>query len=107
MVAGALQLDGVDDYVSTGPVLNLADGAFNVLTRVMGGAPGEFVISQEGGVDWLITDAEGNLMTKLRNPGRSGGPLLSQTNTTEQMEIGTRLVSSGMVHTKHFMSMVS
>ena len=78
-MAGVLQLDGIDDYVSTGPVLNLADGTFSVLIWVMGGAPGQVVISQEGGADWLMTDAEGNLITELKSFGRSSSnPLLSE-----------------------------
>ena len=83
VVTGALQLDGIDDYVSTNPVLNPAEGPFSIFAWVNGGAPGQVVISQEGGADWLMTDAEGNLMTKLTSPGRSGGPLFSQTNITD------------------------
>jgi hypothetical protein len=83
MVAGALQFDGVDDYIETDFVLNPADGPFSVIAWVNGGAPGQVVISQEGGIDWLMVDTEGNLMTELRSPGRSGKPLLSQTNITD------------------------
>ena len=83
IVAGALQLDGIDDCVSTSPVLNPADGVFSVVAWIKDGAPGQVTISQEGGVDWLMTDTEGNLMTELQGSGRSGKPLQSQTNITD------------------------
>jgi hypothetical protein len=62
-VNGALHLDGVDDCVSTPFILNPADGPFSVLAWVKGGAPGQVVISQQAGINWLMTDAEGKLMT--------------------------------------------
>ncbi len=83
VMGGALQLDGFDDYVKIGFVLDPTDGALSVFAWVMGGAPGQVVISQEGGLNWLMTDTEGNLMTKLRNPGRFGKPLHSQTIITD------------------------
>ncbi len=85
LVNGTLQLDGLDDVVIAGPVLNPAVGPFSVLAWIKGGAPGQVVISQSGGgVNWLSTDPfEGALMTELTSPGRSGGPMLSQTNITD------------------------
>ena len=85
LVDGALQLDGVDDYVITGAVPNPADGPFSVLAWINGGAPGQVVISQSGGgMNWLLADpTEGNLMTELKSPGRSGKPLQSQTVITD------------------------
>jgi len=79
MVAGALQFDGIDDYFSTPFVLNPADGKLSVFVWIKGGAPGQVVISQTGGANWLCTDSvEGCLMTELKNPGRSTlGPLFS------------------------------
>ncbi|UCD30561.1 MAG: hypothetical protein JSV03_08880 [Planctomycetota bacterium] len=82
MVAGALQFDGTDDYVSTEFVLNPADGAFSIFAWIKGGAPGQAIISQANGFNWLCVDAsEGNLMTELRyvSRGGSGAPLVSQT----------------------------
>jgi len=83
-VDGALQFDGVDDYVITDPVLNPADGVFSVVAWIKGGAPGQAVLSQADGASWLCTDSvEGNLMTELKASGRgAGGPLLSQTVIT-------------------------
>jgi len=84
MVAGALQFDGIDDYISTGSVLNPADGAFSVAAWVMGGAPGQVILSQMGGANWLCTDSlEGNLMTELKASGRGSVELMSQTIITD------------------------
>ena len=84
MVDGALQLDGIDDYVNTPFVLNPAEASLSVFAWIKGGTPGQVVISQTGGADWLYADSsEGNLMTHLtalgRSAGRIAGPLLSQT----------------------------
>jgi len=85
VVAGALQFDGIDDYVSTDPALNPADGKFSAIVWVKGGAPGQAVLSQTDGASWLCTDSvEGYLMTELTNSGRSSvGPMLSQANITD------------------------
>ncbi len=81
---GALEFDGIDDYVRTDWILNPASGAFSVFTWIKGGAPGQTVVSQPHGVDWLRTDIlEGNLVTELKGPGRSDRPLLSQTIITD------------------------
>ncbi|MBN2316876.1 MAG: hypothetical protein JXM79_23310, partial [Sedimentisphaerales bacterium] len=77
-VDGALQLDGVDDCVVAGPVLNPADGPFSVLAWIQGGAPGQVVISQSNGANWLRADsASGCLMTELCAWGRNGSALSS------------------------------
>jgi hypothetical protein len=84
VVGGALQLDGIDDYVKTGFVLNPAKGALSVFIWVRGGAPGQVVLSQIGGANWLLADPdEGTLMTELISPGRLRKPLQSQTNITD------------------------
>jgi polyhydroxybutyrate depolymerase len=73
-VAGALEFDGIDDYIETGFVLDPADGAFSAFAWLQGGAPGQVIISQtdsEGtGETWLgADDLAGNLMTGIRPPG--------------------------------------
>jgi len=85
MVDGALQLDGIDDYVNTPFVLDPADGKFSVFVWIKGGAPGQAILSQMGGSNWLCTDSvEGNLMTEIKAYGRGAtGPLLSQTVITD------------------------
>ena len=86
-VAGALELDGIDDYVSTPFVLRPADGAFSVVAWVKGGGPGQVIISQTGDADWLLADpSEGKLMTGLSKP--AGGlfppqPLVSEFVITD------------------------
>ena len=77
-VDGALQLDGIDGCAVAGPVLNPADGPFSVFTWISGGTPGQVIVSQQGAVNWLKVDAEGNLMTELMSTGRSASPLLPQ-----------------------------
>ena len=72
-VNGALQLDGIDDYVSTDFVLNPADGQFSIFAWIKGGEPGQVIISQADdigtGETWLGIDAlGGNLMTGLVPP---------------------------------------
>ena len=83
-VDGAIQLDGVDDCVIIGSIQNPTEGPFSIFTWVKGGAPGQVVLSQMGGANWLLADlTEGNLMTELTNPGRSAKPLQSQTIITD------------------------
>ncbi len=73
IVDGALQFDGIDDYVSTDTVLNPAEGAFSVVAWVMGGAAGQVILSQESGVTWLMADlVDGALKTDLKEPGTTG-----------------------------------
>lgn len=83
-VNGALQLDGIDGCTVANPVLNPAGGPFSVFAWIQGGAPGQVVISQEDGTNWLRADSlEGNLMTELKGIGRSAKPLQSQTVITD------------------------
>jgi hypothetical protein len=84
-VDGALLFDGIDDYVSTLFVLNPVRGEFSVFAWIKGGAPGQVVISQNRGADWLLAGTSGgNLMTELKSGGRSGGgPLMSQFVITD------------------------
>ena len=84
VLAGALQFDGNDDYVSTPFVLNPAGDKFSVLIWAKGGVPDQVVLSQTGVANWLLADpSDGNLMTELKAPVRSGKPLQSQTNITD------------------------
>jgi len=74
MVAGALQFDGIDDYISTDYVLNPEEGAFSAFVWINGGAPEQVIISQTDGIDgtgntWLgLGASSGNLMTALVPP---------------------------------------
>ncbi len=78
-VKGALQFDGVDDYVSTPFILDPAEGAFSVFAWVKGGGPEQAIISQARGVNWLAAGtSQGKLMTELKAAGRFGTPLFSE-----------------------------
>jgi len=85
-VDGALQLDGIDDCLITPFILNPAGGQFSVFAWVKGGIPGQVIVSQIGGVDWLCADpSEGKLMTSLLPPpGRFvPQPLVSELVITD------------------------
>jgi N-acetylneuraminic acid mutarotase len=79
-IDGALELDGIDDYVSTPFVVGAVDAPFSVFAWVKGGSPGQVVVSQRGvpGVGWLATDpSDGSLITDY--PGLLGRSLASET----------------------------
>jgi len=83
MVDGAIELDGIDDYISTSFVLNPAEGKFSVFAWVKGGAPGQVIISQTNVENWLLADAsEGRLMSELVF-GRGATPLVSNLVITD------------------------
>ncbi len=82
-IQGAVQLDGLDDYISTGFILDPAAGPFSAFAWVKGGAPGQLILSQASGANWLAVDAGGRLMTSLSRPagGRQAPtPLVSQSS---------------------------
>lgn len=83
-IDGALQFDGIDDYIETPGMLNPADGVFSVFAWVKGVMPGQVIISQEDSADWLLADTQGYLMTALKSGGRrSGAPLISEMTITD------------------------
>jgi hypothetical protein len=87
-INGALQFDGVDDYVSTPFILNPTTGAFSVFAWIKGGALGEVVISQTNGTGsgalWLYADGlYGKLATKLTDGNRFTRPLVSEFVITD------------------------
>ncbi|MHC4752616.1 MAG: LamG domain-containing protein, partial [Planctomycetota bacterium] len=70
---GALEFDGSYDLVSTGFVLNPAEGPFSVFVWIKGGEPGQVIISQADGTGqgsaWLCMEpSDGKLITMLMNP---------------------------------------
>jgi subtilisin family serine protease len=76
VLGGALQLDGVNDYVSTPFVLNpVSFGPFSVFAWVQGSVPGKVILSQKGGANWLLTDSSGQFMTELK--ALAGGKTLT------------------------------
>jgi hypothetical protein len=88
---GALELDGIDDYIVSDYVLNPTVGRFSVFAWIKGGVPGQVIISQVNdngsGETWLGTTAsDGSLMTGLVPPpvGRFlPQPLESQSVITD------------------------
>jgi len=89
-ISGALEFDGIDDYVCTDTVLDPSEGSFCAFAWIKGGRPGEVIVSQSDGVGsgetWLgIESSTGALMTALiPQPGRSiPQPLVSDTIITD------------------------
>ncbi len=83
-VGGAIQLDGIDDCIKTPLVLNPAEGTFSVFAWIKGGKPGQVILSQAGGTNWLMADsATGVLMTQLKDAGRKSRDLVSQKVITD------------------------
>jgi hypothetical protein len=83
-VDGALELDGIDDCIFSSAGPNSAEKPFSVVAWIKGDTPGQVIISQPGGVNWLAADADGNLMTEFKGAGRSTGPLFSETVITDE-----------------------
>ncbi len=84
MVGGALQLDGIDDYVRIPSFMSTEDSSLSVFAWIKGGMPGQVIISQKGRSDWLLADTtDGSLMTELKFLGKSGVPLYSHAVITD------------------------
>jgi hypothetical protein len=90
-VNGALELTGSDSYISTPLTLNPSDTVFSVFAWIKGVLPGQVILSQENGGNWLSTEIEtGHLRTDVSDPivssrrGTSGGlPLICTTAITD------------------------
>jgi len=91
-VDGALELDGVDDGVEAGFVLDPRDGPFSAFAWIKGGGPRQVIISHAKGtgyskdVNWLMTDPAGNLMTEFKFLDENyvgGKDLVSWTQITD------------------------
>jgi hypothetical protein len=82
-VDGALELDGIDDYIGTDPVAELTSGPFSIFVWIKGGATGQAIISQENSGNLMMADAlEGKLMTDFAY-GRIVETLVSETVITD------------------------
>jgi hypothetical protein len=83
-VGGALRLDGTDDYVVTEFVLDPSQRPFSVFAWVQGGAPGQVILAQDKGANWLAAEtSQGALATELKGVGRAGKPLTSSAIFTD------------------------
>jgi Tol biopolymer transport system component len=92
-VDGALQFDGIDDYIATPVTINPIAGPFSVFAWIKGGEPGQVILSQAGSFyDWLSTNQAGNLMTSLTFPRP---PLTSEFVITDNTWHTIGLVSDG------------
>ena len=79
MVDGALEFDGVDDFVATDLILDPEDGPFSLFVWIKGGAAGQVIVSQADarlgrfdhpGCSWLAIDPVlGTLTTGLASSG--------------------------------------
>jgi len=82
VVDGALEFDGVSTFVVTNFAVQSAEGPFSILAWVKGGQPGQVLISQQSGGNWLsINPADGTLATEC--PGRINRPLFSGAVITD------------------------
>ena len=89
IVDGALEFDGIGDYVSTPFVLDPSSGQFSVFAWIKGGSPGQVILSQADGVNWLLADSlDGCLMTELRAIG----------DRSEQILVSSALITDGGWH---------
>lgn len=82
-VDGALQFDGQANYIRVPAVLSPADGPLSIFAWVRCDSPGQVILSQAGGVNWLSTDMAGYFGTELTGTGRRSAPLWSQAAVTD------------------------
>jgi acyl-CoA thioesterase I len=69
MVSGALQFDGIDDYIDTPFILDPTKQPFSVFVWINSDASGQTIIAQQGAFDdWLSIDSTGKLVTGLSFP---------------------------------------
>jgi len=80
---GAIELDGVDDYIAASSGVDPAVGPMSVFAWVQGGRPGQVVLSQDGGDNWLVLGDGGMLKTDLRSANRFTKTLSSQAVITD------------------------
>ncbi len=84
VAGGALAMNGAGDYVTATCVCNPSDRPLSVFAWVKGGAPGQVILSQRTGANWLIVDAAtGALATQLKSDGRFGRNLVSSAVITD------------------------
>jgi sugar phosphate isomerase/epimerase len=82
-IGGALLLDGLDDYVAAPFLCDPAAQPFSVFAWIKGGGPGQVILSQVGGANWLMAGLpDGLLMTDLKSLGRRPKSLISTTVIT-------------------------
>ncbi len=99
-VGGAIQLDGVDDHVTTELVCNPSRKPISVFAWIKGGAAGQVIVSQRAGANWLSVDAAtGALATELKNNTRFSCRLVSKAVITDGKWHRVGLVLDGVGRT--------
>lgn len=81
-VDGALQFDGINNYIDTPYVLDPADGPLSVFAWIKGGEAGQVILSQVHGANWLMLGSQCYLETTLKSGSRMSG-LTSETVVTD------------------------
>ncbi len=90
---GALQFDGIDDFLIAPFILDPVKQAFSVYAWIKGGQPGQTVISQQGAFGaWLSVGPAGTLATSLTFPLP---PVTSNVVITDDLWHRIGLVSDG------------
>ena len=84
-VGGAIQLDGIDDHVLAGAPIDVATRRLSLFAWVKGGKPGQVILSQSNGVNWLVADARAGRPANrpAEAPTRTSRTLSSQTVITD------------------------
>jgi len=84
MIGGALQFSGMPNFAMAETVRDPSEGPLSVFAWVKGGAPGQVVISQQTGANWLLADpATGALTTELKSGGRQSKALFAEGGITD------------------------
>jgi len=95
-IDGALQFDGIDDYLAAPFVLDPVKQAFSVFAWIKGGQSGQAIISQQGAFGaWLSVDPTGALATGLTFPLPAATSDVVVTND-QWLRIGLVSDGSGM-----------
>jgi hypothetical protein len=78
-----MEFDGTD-FIVTVLRLDPAAGLLSVFAWIKGGAPGQVILSQQTGANWLMADAlAGALRTELKEGGRLATDLVSESVITD------------------------
>jgi len=83
-VGGALQLTGAANFIMTKLARDPSQNRVSVFAWVKGGAPGQAILSQMGGSNWLKAGSpDGALTTDLKSAGRLAESLTSAVVITD------------------------
>jgi hypothetical protein len=81
---GALEFDGIDDFISIPRVVEAQPDSFSVFAWVKDGATGQVILSQADRSDWLGADTtDGSLMSDMTFYLKTGRPLRSHAVITD------------------------